>query len=209
MNCKYLILFSFFISSKTLAEDGVGRLFFTPDQRALLDTARAGRGVRLPATTEGELATTPAPQGPDIVTYNGVVRRSDGKSTVWINGKPVNEKNRIRDSNEVSVLGMRSDGTVSLTIPQASRTASLKVGQSLDVMSGRIEEPYARQVTRQRHPENAPATIPARPPSAPQATISGTASSPTRPVRPLPESYFKESDPGSGAAPSVERGLQK
>jgi len=211
MNRKYLFLLTFFISCETLAAEGLGRLFLTPEQRSQLDISRAKRDQRLPITTETDpAATAPVPQGPEIVTYNGVVRRSDGKSTVWLNGKAVNERNRIGNDGDskINVLGMRSDGALSVAIPQADRTASLKVGQSLDVMSGRIEESYARHATRQRPPENAPASVPARPPSAPQAAVSGTTSSPTR-TRPLPESYFKESDPGSGAAPPVDRGLQK
>jgi hypothetical protein len=150
MNYKYLIILSFFIITEAFAADGLGRLFLTPEQRAQLDIVRARRDPRQPLTAEPVAAqTTPtppaAPQGPDTVTYNGVVRRSDGKSTVWINGKPLNERNRSGHPNDVNVLGMRADGAVSVAVPQASRTASLKVGQRLDVGSGRVEEGYFRR----------------------------------------------------------------
>lgn len=146
MKHKYLFLLIFFSSTHLWAADGLGRLFFTPEQRAQLDVIRARRDPRQPVPTGAEpVGTTPAPtpQGPDTVTYNGVVRRSDGKSTVWINGKPIDERSRIRASRDVNVVGMRADGAVSVAIPQASRAASLKVGQRLDVESGRIGESYA------------------------------------------------------------------
>lgn len=180
-----------------LAADSLGRLFLTPDQRAQLEIARAQRDRRLPiAETEGAPTAAPVPQGPDVVTYSGVVRRSDGKSTVWLNGKPVNERNRSQPEHEVSVTGLQRDGAVSVAIPQADRRASLKVGQSLEVTSGAIEESYSRRVTLPRPAENTSAAAPAAPPPAAAATTKPAG----RPVRP---SDAKESDPESGAAPAV------
>ena len=206
---KYMILLIFFISVSAPAADGLGRLFLTPDQRAQLDVARVKRDQRSPINSAAPPAAA-VPQGPDIVTYNGVVRRSDGKSTVWINGRPVNERSRMRNDNDVNVLGMRRDGAVSVAIPQTDRTASLKVGQSLDVNSGRIEESYARRAPLPRDLENA-ATASPHPPAASTAAAPAVTARPTdsaRPARPLRDSHFKESDPDSGAAPA-ERSLKK
>ena len=163
--------------------------------------------------TEAAPVLAPVAQGPEVVTYNGVVRRSDGKSTVWINGKPINERNRIGSESEVSVLGVRSDGAVSVSILQADRRASLKVGQSLEVTSGVIEESYLRRATLARPQVNTPAvTAPAAaapaavaPPAATSApaapvTAAATAKPEARPVR---DSDTKEADPESGAAPAV------
>jgi hypothetical protein len=226
MRRKYLFLLCFFVSNEMLAADGLGRLFLTPEQRAQLDIVRARRDPRVPVATDAEpVAAAPAapvPQGPDTVTYNGVVRRSDGKSTVWINGKAVDERQRIRSAHEVSVVGMRADGAVAVAIPQASRTASLKVGQRLDVNSGRIEEGYARQGAVPRPTENAPASPPTAAPApataapplpaplaltpAPAKTLP--AKDATTPARPLRETYFKEANRMSGSAPA-ERALTK
>ncbi len=194
---NYLVLLIFFCAAPVLAADSLGRLFLTPDQRAQLEIARAQRDRRLPiAETEGAPTAAPVPQGPDVVTYSGVVRRSDGKSTVWLNGKPVNERNRSQPEHEVSVTGLQRDGAVSVAIPQADRRASLKVGQSLEVTSGAIEESYSRRVTLPRPAENTSAAAPAAPPPAAAATTKPAG----RPVRP---SDAKESDPESGAAPAV------
>jgi hypothetical protein len=59
----------------------LGRLFFTPAQRAQLEAARArassGAGVR---------TTAPPSEAPAPVRYDGVVIRSDGKTTRWVDG---------------------------------------------------------------------------------------------------------------------------
>lgn len=190
------------VPASAVAADGLGRLFFAPAQRAQLDTTRVQRDRRGgPITAETEVA---APQGPDVVTYSGVVRRSDGKSTVWINGKPMTE--RTRDSN-VSVIGVRRDGAVSVNVPQADRSASLRVGQSVEVMSGRIEESYARRETLYRPPAK-PA------PSSPAASASTTSpaaviAAPTAAAKRAARRDTTEIDPDSGAAPPVERGARK
>jgi len=55
----------------------LGRLFFTPQQRAALDRQRQTNPNFLANTTEEESS----------LTINGEVRRSNGRSTRWINGK--------------------------------------------------------------------------------------------------------------------------
>lgn len=184
-----------------LATDGLGRLFFAPAQRAQLDAARAQRDRRGPLTADTEPV---APLGPEVVTYSGMVRRSDGKSTVWINGKPMTE--RTRDS-DVNVLGVRRDGSVSVAVPQADRSASLRVGQSMDVTSGTIEEPYARRAKLHRPPATpSPNATPAAGTAATSAPAGVT--SPTAAKR-MARRDISETDPDSGATPPVERGAKK
>src|SRR6185436_10031052 len=61
----------------------LGRLFFTPEQRAALDARRKARVPDKPAAV---------PQAESPVTrINGAVRRSGGKSTVWVNGEAIQE----------------------------------------------------------------------------------------------------------------------
>lgn len=63
------------------AQDLPGRLFYTPDQRAQLKAARA-RNV----TQVGR--ATPAADAPPPIRYDGVLVRSDGKTTRWVDGQP-------------------------------------------------------------------------------------------------------------------------
>jgi hypothetical protein len=58
-----------------------GRLFFTPAQRTQLEAARA-RHVRPGSGKQATSDDAPAP-----LRYDGVVIRSDGKTTRWIDGK--------------------------------------------------------------------------------------------------------------------------
>jgi len=87
------LLFSVFLSllcpsgycgSGFAAPAELGRLFYTPVQRAQLESARthsAVSGAR-PGQAPG------ADSAPVPLRFDGVVIRSDGKSTRWVDGKP-------------------------------------------------------------------------------------------------------------------------
>ena len=120
------------------ADAPLGRLFFTPSQRASLDIARSQR-TRATVATERieEQVIEPIPQ---TITYGGMVRRSDGRTTVWLNDRPVDERNAA-DAPTI-IRRVRPDGAVTLEIPQSNRSIDLKVGQSVEVLSGSIGEGY-------------------------------------------------------------------
>ncbi len=56
--------------------EALGRLFFTPQQRAALDRERLLGFSQRPSSLDGDAS----------YTFNGEVRRSSGKNTRWING---------------------------------------------------------------------------------------------------------------------------
>lgn len=66
-------------AATTASATDLGVLFHTPDERARLDKLR--RGEPTEAQGPGPVAAKPE--------VTGFVRRSDGRSTVWINGVPV------------------------------------------------------------------------------------------------------------------------
>ncbi len=141
---RFIVLVLCLIANAAGAADLQGRLFFTPAQRAQLEAARTQKDRPAPAAaTEGEAA--PAPPAPEVVTYSGIVRRDDGKSTVWLNDKAISSR---QSAASAGISGVRDDGAISIKPPQTERRVALKVGQSLEVVSGVIEEPYARRVTR-------------------------------------------------------------
>lgn len=220
MKRKYLFLLCFLFSCEAWSADGLGRLFLTPEQRTQLDAIRARRDPRLPVVGETEPATATAPAapaappGPDTVTYNGMVRRSDGKSTVWINGKAVDERNRVRGPHEVNVVGLHADGAVSVAVPQASRAASLRVGQILSVNSGKIEESYVHREVLSPNKEHSlpvPATTPPSATSRVQMNESLSASSEPVFARPARITHEKSSmrSNSSSRSTSMERGEKK
>lgn len=99
----------------------LGRLFHTPEQRALLDNARK----TMPMNVSGE---EQAPSTPDF-TLKGVVTRSDGKRSVWLNDRLEHGAGRAGDPVQVQL---------------PSGEIKLKVGQSIDPATGRVTENYRR-----------------------------------------------------------------
>jgi hypothetical protein len=77
-----LILAAAGLSGACLASPATdpGRLFYTPEQRAQLEAAR-DRNVT--QTRQASPTVSPAP-----LRFDGMVIRSDGKSTSWVNGRP-------------------------------------------------------------------------------------------------------------------------
>lgn len=63
-----------------------GRLFYTPAQRNMLNEARVRQITELPKMSASASLASPAPSAP--VSFDGVITRSDGIATHWINGHP-------------------------------------------------------------------------------------------------------------------------
>jgi hypothetical protein len=93
----------------------LGRLFSSPEQRAQLDAQRYG------APPADKAAPAPPPEPPPPVELNGVVQRSSGHSTIWLNQTPHND----------------TKGTLRLSNGQQLR---LKPGQRYDPASNTIKE---------------------------------------------------------------------
>jgi hypothetical protein len=129
------------------AADSLGRLFFTPAQRSVLD---AGKSMSKAAPV------TPRPR---TVIVNGVVIRSDSERTVWINGKAYHSSSP--DGVQVKT-SPATPGTTSIRVPGAGASARVKVGQQLDVNSGQVRENFSRRPAPVRSPAAA-ADIPAAP----------------------------------------------
>ena len=141
------------LAPPAIAAEPIGRLFYTPDQRATLDTARSKRARNVAIEKE---EPPPAPPSPEVITYGGMVRRSDGKTTVWLNNHAVGEK----ETASRLVGKVRPDGSVTLQSQQTGKSVELRVGQRAELLSGRVEEGY-------RH---APAQKPEVRPADPAAT---------------------------------------
>lgn len=116
------------------AAEPLGRLFYTPEQRAQLDALRTQRVVA------SQVRDEPIPE---TVNYYGIVRRSDGKTTVWVNGEALSESG-LRDKQSISGRVSRN-GQILLQTPAAAGPGQvqLKVGQSAELLSGRVDESFA------------------------------------------------------------------
>jgi hypothetical protein len=117
----------------------VGRLFFTPAERAALEDARRrnDRAEEMAA----EAAKRPAAPRSRSVTLSGVVQRSDGESFAWVNGKSVDGQT----GDGLRVRHTAQPNRVLVYDPDKGRMVQVKVGQRADLMTGRVEENYARR----------------------------------------------------------------
>ena len=100
------------------AQDRLGRLFLTPQQREDLDRRRQANIQEAAVVADS------------FVTVNGQVSRSSGKSTTWINGVPRESTRKPQDPARVTLPGAEGAPSVSLTI-----------GQTLDKVRGEVKDP--------------------------------------------------------------------
>ena len=146
-----------------LAQDTLGRLFFTPQQRASLDAAREKAVQPQPRPAESQ---TPAPVAkappPKVMTLNGIVRRSDGGTTVWVNDRAMHGS-----FGDVDVAGgAGSRAAVTVRLPSRGRHVRLKVGQTVDATTGAVEEGYRRPPRQPIAAVQPPPETPAKPSQA-------------------------------------------
>lgn len=136
----WLLLFCMALAAgPAAAEEKLGRLFFTPAERAALDAQRK-LAVEMANRPVKKDADSPKAPPPKMLTLNGVLRRSDGETTIWVNGQAVHER-----FGDVDVMpGSISREAVAVQLPGSGRRVKLKVGQSVDSMTGVVEENYRR-----------------------------------------------------------------
>jgi len=150
------------VQTKHAATAPMGRMFFSPAQRAALDESRLRPvAISLPEPK-------PLPPPPEYVTLDGVVRRSDGATTVWINNRRV-EGNQTAEGLEVAnSKGASGRGNITVVVPQTGRSVDLRVGQQFEVTSGKVKERYELTPT---------AAV-----AAPEAAAPATETSATKPT---------------------------
>ena len=134
------------------AED-LGRLFLTPEERVQLERARhpPPAVVAVPAPTppivdanlpppvdelgaDQILPDAPPPNVPPI-TVNGVVMRSNGQSTAWVNGQNTQDGDFSADNIRV---GAPRGGRVTIVTPEHLPDVQLKPGQTYDPSTNTI-----------------------------------------------------------------------
>jgi hypothetical protein len=107
----------------------MGRLFSTPAEREQLDARRAG----VPAPSVAVAAPLAAPAPPPIpVTVDGIVRRSSGKTTVWLNRE-------AQDPPPGSLAGSAAAPAYRIVLPSGASVA-VKPGQKVDLSAGTVND---------------------------------------------------------------------
>jgi hypothetical protein len=105
-------------TGQVAAQENLGRLFFTEQQRQDLDRRRQANIQETAVVIES------------TVTVNGQVARSSGRSTTWINGVPQESVRRPADPARVT-----------LPAGEGAPSVNLKIGQTLDKVRGEIRDP--------------------------------------------------------------------
>lgn len=108
----------------------LGRLFLSPEQRAQLDAQRYGPPPADPALTPPPPPPPPPPPAPPV-ELNGVVQRSSGRSTVWLNQEAQNEPHNH--------LAREQPGSLTLRL-STGQVVLLKPGQRYDPANGTVTE---------------------------------------------------------------------
>lgn len=103
-------------------DDRLGRLFFTPERRQALDRQRLSN-IQEAQSLEGA-----------TLSLDGVVQRSSGKATVWING-------RAQDAYDAAGAGISArltprDPGVAQIVPGEEAPTQLKVGEEINRATG-------------------------------------------------------------------------
>jgi hypothetical protein len=114
-----------------------GRLFTTPSERQRLDAVRMGgaadtSGQPAAVLPDASAAAPPPPPPPAPLTVNGVVRRGDGRTTVWINQAP-------QTGSEVKTIPGTHQPTVAVPLPNGGQV-QVKPGQQVDPATGAVHD---------------------------------------------------------------------
>jgi antitoxin (DNA-binding transcriptional repressor) of toxin-antitoxin stability system len=100
----------------------LGRLFFTPERRQALDRQRLS-SIQETRSLEGE-----------TLSLDGVVQRSSGKATVWINGQVQEVDDHAHTG--VSVRLTPHNPGVAQIVPDEETPTRLKVGEEINRATG-------------------------------------------------------------------------
>jgi len=105
-------------TGQVAAQENLGRLFFTEQQRQDLDRRRQANIRETAAVVESS------------VTVNGQVSRSSGRSTTWLNGVPQDNARKPPDPARATLPG-----------GEGAPSVNLKIGQTLDKIRGEVRDP--------------------------------------------------------------------
>ena len=125
MRAAALLVLLLVLAPRAQAQE-LGRLFFTPQQRADLDARRKARVPDKPAA-----AAVASP----VTRLDGYVKRSGGPSTVWINGESVTE-----GSPDAPRIDRGPSGSVSIGVGEGGGRVRMKPGESLDRGNGEVHD---------------------------------------------------------------------
>jgi hypothetical protein len=83
----------------------------------------------------------PKPKLPRYINFEGLITRSDGTTTIWINGT-----NEIyREGFTIQIDKIKSDYSIPIILTYTKQTIILKPGQTYDTLEGKIKDSFMIQ----------------------------------------------------------------
>jgi hypothetical protein len=148
-----ILLLSNLYLTPVLAEDNIGRLFFSERERTEIQKLRFN-------TQQDNTQNKPKLLLPEQITVNGLVIRSQGKNTAWINGE--------KDLHKTGLPGLRIDidnlnqreTDIPITIINGEKQAYVSPGQHMDTATGERLETYENRSRLLELNKNKVSTIP-------------------------------------------------
>jgi hypothetical protein len=131
------------VTADAPAKENFSRLFFSIEERQLLDDMRDDDIE--PEIVKPQSGNTTVAPVVDVISFDGKVERSSGGgSTIWVNGRPVLTGNRTVEGIRIqSSRGTNGKTRFILPSSDAGETDfSLKVGQKIAVQSGKVLDAY-------------------------------------------------------------------
>ncbi|MDS4016264.1 MAG: hypothetical protein RKP46_18190 [Candidatus Accumulibacter sp.] len=108
------------------AAEPLGRLFFSAEQRQQLDRRR-----EMNILEQKEVAAEPS------LTIDGVVLRSSGRRTTWVNGIPQDER---QAGSKVTIRPQATDPGRVVVRTSDARTVGARVGDTLNRQTGEVTD---------------------------------------------------------------------
>ena len=114
------------MSCPAVAEEALDRLFFTPERRQQLDRQR-----------QTNVLDQQAVQSEPTLTIDGIVTRSSGRRTAWINGNPQSEGDI---GSGVSVGAQRGDPGRVVVRTDSLPAVRARVGETVNSSTGETQD---------------------------------------------------------------------
>jgi hypothetical protein len=123
----------------------LGRLFTTPQERAMLEKSRhqpAPQVEKQPKRIEKKPSSVAEEvKAPPRITINGVVSRTDGTSTVWVNG--MNSLDGDLNAQHIYVDSSSTRGEkVTIRLPNSPLELRLKPGETYEPSASTVIDGY-------------------------------------------------------------------
>ena len=137
--CRAGLVAVLIVLSNAATAQSFGRLFFSVDERFTLNERRED-DIRVEVKSDVTRKQTDDTPAVSEVSLDGKVQRSGGESTIWVNGRPVLPGNRTPEGIRVAPTGGRG-GETRFALPSGDGF-NLKVGQKIQVLSGKVLDSY-------------------------------------------------------------------